>query len=114
MDFTQDELQWIIEHVFLPPRLPQKSDPEFVRKEIALLNALVNASDSFLDMLQRMGVAQTTLKTWGYIQTMLRNMAYLHNSESFSQGIIEKLLREMSTGDVLPLHIRAQNAGVIF
>ncbi|KAG8797373.1 hypothetical protein FRC16_008981 [Serendipita sp. 398] len=114
MDITQDELQWIIEHVFLPPRLPQKSDAELVRKEIALLNALVNALDSFLDTLRHMGVAQTTLKTWGCIRTMLRNMTYLHNSESFSQGIIENLLREMSTGDVLPLHIRAQNAGVIF
>ncbi|KAG8829361.1 hypothetical protein FRC17_006701 [Serendipita sp. 399] len=44
---------------------------------------------------------------------MISNVAYLHGSHTISQDIIEELLRGMRVGDVLPLHVRAQNAGVI-
>ncbi|KAG8829423.1 hypothetical protein FRC17_006582 [Serendipita sp. 399] len=113
MEMDLDALQYIIEHVFLPPHLPQRSDPEFVRKETFLLDTLLEAVDSFVDMLQHMGTSQATIPIWAHLQTMLRNMVSLHNSEDISQDVIGELLRGMHMGDVLPIHIRSQNAGVI-
>ena len=49
--YETSNLQYLINHVFLPPKLPQKDDSSF-ENDISLLNACEEAIDRFIDHLQ--------------------------------------------------------------
>ena len=125
----------MIDHVFLPPKLPQKYDSDTHRKDSLLLDYVTKVSKSFADMLAiPIGDQPSSeLKVWTIIQKTLKIMGRLHadggivrdgldaalqrmniNGESYSLLKTRIISADCLYSDVLPVFIEAQNAGIIF
>ncbi|KAH8798597.1 hypothetical protein F5884DRAFT_687263 [Xylogone sp. PMI_703] len=102
------DLHYIINHVFLPPKLPQKDDTN-VRQEYILLEECEIALNSF----QR----YASPNEWRKLATcsrMIRKMREMRNlSGELTMDGVGDSLQSMTDGDVLALFTRAQNAGLI-
>lgn len=118
------ELSYIINHVFLPPKLPQKDDSEY-DKDFALGKQCEAALTIFRNLLP----AQQHWK-WAACTKMIRNLLVLRDPyEGTMLGEVGNSLAEMETNgmekskhsyfrqliliDALAFHIRGQNAGLI-
>ena len=121
---TQD-IGYLIHHVFLPPKLPQKDD--FTDdKQPLLTGTIANAFEEFRrypptdtgDSIGRLASAVGHLKlihdgTSAIDETKLRTalLGLPQNGRSISPSTPVQLIRDL--GGFLPLFIRAQNAGMI-
>ncbi|MCJ1386871.1 hypothetical protein MMC17_009999 [Xylographa soralifera] len=85
-----NDLSYIINHVFLPSKLPQKDDSDAAKDEF-LMRKLLAA----LESLQH-HIPEKEHPKWTPCIKMVHNMLNLR-----------------SRSDILPLHIRCQNAGII-
>ena len=65
-DPTDDELFYLLHHVFLPPKLPQEEDLT-TDHEVALCRAAYNASKKFVSFLDNEKQAE-----WGRVSKMLK------------------------------------------
>ena len=120
-------LKYIVHHVFLPPKLPQKDDRDLA-KDIALVNSLVTALTAFkayfpphehcewlscIKMLEAMleirdplgSLNAATLKQKLQDMSDRGNLLLIHVADCFSQADL--------LSDILALYIRGQNAGVV-
>ncbi|KAI9824844.1 MAG: hypothetical protein M1819_000796 [Sarea resinae] len=100
---------YLIHHVFLLPKTPQKDDFDPNHEKI-LLKTTRDALQQFeaTTSLDRQGVIASA----GALIDNLRSVQ--DDSGSISEQMLEDALRELpEKGGVIPLHIRAQNAGVI-
>lgn len=125
---TKSQLEYIINHVFLPPKLPQSAEPsEFsASAEKALLNLALSQTQQF-----QQRCAPEFRTTWLAIQKMLSLWSESKDHGSIDKKLITKIFLNMKPGgrpsmqknsdllahfssDTLPIEVRAQNAGLIF
>lgn len=100
--FTNDDynLDWIINHVFLPPKLPQKSDHDVENGNTSLLQLILKAARNFHYRLSW----EPDFRISGYISrfntvyTMLEAMAELENPTSVPVDQFRKALRQLRPG----------------
>ncbi|KAJ7272609.1 hypothetical protein B0H12DRAFT_1007977 [Mycena haematopus] len=109
---NQKQLGYAINHLFLPPKLPQKADTD-VELERSLLEHIVNCVQTFCEGLRRDNVDSAVQTCWGLLQRTLDNFADIHGSENLSEEHMQQVINEMQLHDVLCFHIHSQNAGVI-
>ncbi|KAF8729261.1 hypothetical protein RHS02_07818, partial [Rhizoctonia solani] len=107
MTASTDVLEHIVYNVFLPPKLPQKEqEGQFQRSvDLATISLMINASQQF-----RLEAGQRS--QWSYIQRMLERL-YSYTECPIEAGRLGQDMRAMQSGDILCLHIEAQNAGLI-
>ncbi|KAI1411964.1 hypothetical protein F5Y13DRAFT_200276 [Hypoxylon sp. FL1857] len=110
LKLSKEEIYYIVNHVFLPPRLPQQDDYK-VEHEDNLLKAVIQVLAKFKEHVQD-DVA-------GVVDLITVSIQTLHQSSAFSPTPSEKQLLEafkrlLQKDGTLVLHIRAQNAGVMF
>ncbi|KAF8259222.1 hypothetical protein EI94DRAFT_1813682 [Lactarius quietus] len=108
-DIDSDVLLSVVEHVFLPPKLPQESPGEDAEREsnVVLCHILIHAATAFLQYL-----SPSQELVWA---RMLKMMAFIDRAAS-APLVEEELERDLSTlkdGDVFVMHVRAQNAAVL-
>ena len=121
-------LNYIVNHVFLPPQLPQKDDHD-ASKDAALIEKFVEALSLF-----KAYIPDHEFPEWSSCIKMANSMLELraHSGDLVPENVVTAL-REMNIRginelalrmrqvlniiyvdlDILPLHIRAQNAGLI-
>jgi len=75
-----DDLIYIINHLFLPPKLPQKDDSSPANTR-ALLSLVTNSVVGFLDVLHSQNIDTGVLRRWRTLHKMLGSMEVLHQSE---------------------------------
>ena len=101
-------LQYVINHVFLPPKLPQEDDDNFA-KDVSLIRQVLASLKSF-----QQSVLEQNRSQWLSCIKMIDNLVMLRDH---SEGLVtEKLqasLKELKDKDILLLHLRGQNAGLI-
>ncbi|KAI5807814.1 hypothetical protein DFH27DRAFT_650380 [Peziza echinospora] len=113
----EDELPYIINHVFLPPKLPQSSDSRIERNEV-LLEALRLACHEFVKQhvrhasVSKDGRSIQLGENWENIEGMLATTGVIYTSRT-DADVLEKQMNNMWPGEVITLYIQAQNAGVI-
>ncbi|KAK0456871.1 hypothetical protein EV421DRAFT_1755305 [Armillaria borealis] len=100
-------LNYIINHVFLPPILPQEDDRD-EKHESGLCSALLECVQRYQSHLDDNGEQK-----WSHILKMLQNFE-LSLKMSLSLKLVYDQLSDMACGDILLYHINAQNAAVIF
>ncbi|KAI9890486.1 MAG: hypothetical protein M1814_003970 [Vezdaea aestivalis] len=101
------KLQYIFNHVFLPPRLPQEDD-ESPAKATALIEHFLEALRLFYDSLP-----EERLR-WIRCIKMLENILILqYHGGKMSVEKLKTVLMDMEVEDVLALFIRSQNSGLI-
>ncbi|KAG1744975.1 uncharacterized protein EDB91DRAFT_169945 [Suillus paluster] len=100
----KSSLEYIINHVFFPLKLPQRSDHS-LENNLALSQAVLDAAFAFSDQL-----SSDKLLLWTSNLKMLRNF---RDSIRFSVMSVESQINAMDSKDVLVYMIRAQNAAVV-
>ncbi|RDW87962.1 hypothetical protein BP5796_03656 [Coleophoma crateriformis] len=99
---------YMVHHVFLPPKLPQKDDfASWLDSALA---------DMVLDSLQEFSNLQNQHCATGSVASMVENFQAVHNeSGHITQARLEETLAVLSRDEskVVALHVSAQNAGVI-
>ncbi|MCJ1392993.1 hypothetical protein MMC18_005865 [Xylographa bjoerkii] len=103
-----NDLSYIINHVFLPSKLPQKDDSDAAKDELLMKQVL-----AALESLQHR-IPKTENPRWNPCIKMVHTMLTLRgHSGGLIADRLKEALGEMLNGDILPLHIRCQNAGII-
>ncbi|KAF5344601.1 hypothetical protein D9758_013899 [Tetrapyrgos nigripes] len=104
---VMSELEYIIHHVFVPPKLPQNDDYTIENEHFLCENIL----KSFKGFVKEQG--RSGNQSWLEMETMLEAISESQQSESLSASKIEASFSTMHRGSVRAFLIRAQNAGVI-
>ncbi|KAG1750341.1 uncharacterized protein EDB91DRAFT_1303212 [Suillus paluster] len=103
----QSGLEYIINHVFSPLKLPQGSDHS-LKNDLALSQAVVEAALAFSDQLP-----SDKQLLWMSSLKMLQNLSDSIRFSAMSAKEVESQISAMDTKDVLVYMIRAQNAAVV-
>ncbi|KAG2136632.1 hypothetical protein DEU56DRAFT_980804 [Suillus clintonianus] len=103
----QSSLEYIINHVFLPLKLPQGSDHS-LENDLALSREVFGAALAFRDQLP-----YNKLLLWTSSVKMLRNLKDSIRFSVMSAQEVESQINAMDNKDVLVYIIRAQNAAVV-
>ncbi|KAG1740596.1 hypothetical protein EDB19DRAFT_1895295 [Suillus lakei] len=103
----QSSLEYVINHIFLPLKLPQGSDHS-LENDLALSQAVFDAAIIFSDQLPF-----DQLLLWTSSLKMLRNLKDSIRFSVMSAKEVESQINAMGTEDVLVYLIRAQNAAVV-
>ncbi|KAK5699403.1 hypothetical protein LTR17_023250 [Elasticomyces elasticus] len=104
---TMDHYKSLVNHVFLPPKLPQSSDEVPINAFVGLLSSALSAFKGLLaDPTQQAPIDQVIRMTQNVMHT---HPTGLVNAEMFE----EQLSALPRTGGTIILHIGAQNAGVL-
>jgi len=102
-DADSETLRYIVEHVFMPPKVPDQEDEEMTLKDTALLGELSKAATMFKDMLrQNPQVGEETFGGWDTITKMLNSIGNLRNAKILAKSSIEAELRSMRVGGEMP------------
>ncbi|KAI9850515.1 MAG: hypothetical protein M1838_005579 [Thelocarpon superellum] len=107
--FSDDELEYIINHVLLPPRLPHEDDAEDWKKQDALLRLVHERAQAFV---HQCSPSQQT--AWQPALRMLARSISINQQGVISEPALSGALRDMAPHDAIMLTIKAQNAGLIF
>ncbi|PQE34116.1 p-loop containing nucleoside triphosphate hydrolase protein [Rutstroemia sp. NJR-2017a WRK4] len=100
-------LPYIIVHVFLPPKLPQKYDGG-TAQDLELTTLFKDALQSFCDL--------QPVEAQLHWQRMISGINYLTTGENASSSSIKEVIEalpKLKPGDASVLHITSQNAGLI-
>ncbi|KAJ6555850.1 hypothetical protein B0H19DRAFT_1376856 [Mycena capillaripes] len=103
-DAPFNELQYLIHHIFLPPKLPQKDDGS-LQADRALCTRVICEAISFRGTL----VSPDDLQKWDVVTRTLQQLGNIHES---MEGLSE-LIGNMCISDSIVIPIAAQNAAVI-
>ncbi|KAG8693984.1 hypothetical protein FRC11_002519, partial [Ceratobasidium sp. 423] len=105
MDFSV--LQHLAYHIFLPPKLPQEAQKESFQQsvDLAIVNSVTQAAQGF-------SARSGANLQWSHIDQMLEQL-YKYVKCPLEKDQLYEDIRSMKSEDILVLHIRAQNAGLI-
>lgn len=99
MELEKGHLQYLIEHVFLPPKLPQSYDAETEHKDESLHRFVAEASQRFVEILERShGTSQRDLQQWRQVDKMLQRITVVHQLHRLTKEDIESVLQQMNVG----------------
>ncbi|KAK4120622.1 hypothetical protein N657DRAFT_665989 [Parathielavia appendiculata] len=104
-----ESLKYAINHVFLPPKAPQKDDAS-IEEELNLIASLLKSTRQF----SRECSAAEPQQLWPVIAMLERLLKVKPGLDSATKGTsMKKVIQELDDGEVALFHIRAQNAGLI-
>ncbi|XP_044715116.1 putative very large low complexity protein [Hirsutella rhossiliensis] len=110
-DFSKDEHQYAVDHVFLPPKLPQSGDDmQAAARDAQILNAVAKALQYF-----RLNVDANCIDLVDAAITAINRHRQVRR---VSGDVEEHRLRDAflaleACGGAIPIHVEAQNAGLI-
>jgi hypothetical protein len=96
MQIAREDLTYVIDHVFLPLKLPEEHDPKSTVKDTILANYIMKASQSFCDTLKS-SQDELALSTWKMLNKMLRNVSHLHREDRLRKAEVQAALLNMQT-----------------
>ncbi|KIK65626.1 hypothetical protein GYMLUDRAFT_70721 [Collybiopsis luxurians FD-317 M1] len=99
-------MNFIINHVFFPPQLPQESDIS-TSNSFALCKAFTGLAEEFEYYLD--AAAQ---KEWKHVVRMLHCFQKLQEDDDLMMESLEEFQQRLSVGGFLILYIKKQNAGL--
>ena len=101
-----DSLEFIINHVFLPPKLPQEAEhPQTSRTaEQHLIRLLSSQADSYCRQCQQdaRGATSALDEAWGVIKTMLLRCATVVSAQNLSTELLTSLFAKLALEGVSP------------
>ncbi|CZR56907.1 uncharacterized protein PAC_06796 [Phialocephala subalpina] len=103
-------VQYLIHHVFLPPELPQKDDFN-TEYESVLIDTTIDALWKF-----KAHLPDHQSLSINPIIVLMNNLKSVHTSGSIDDERLKTALKVLSDGGeygTIPLHVRAQNAGLL-
>ncbi|KAK5994206.1 hypothetical protein PT974_07649 [Cladobotryum mycophilum] len=110
-NLSRREIQYIVEHIVLPPMLPQSGDdPYGASNESALLETILNALEAF-----RSNVGKNDKIAIDTAIGMIQRLRAVRDVDGFATELsLQDALKDFEkNGGLLPIHVKAQNAGII-
>ncbi|KAL2132090.1 hypothetical protein VTI74DRAFT_4243 [Chaetomium olivicolor] len=104
-----ESLKYAINHVFLPPRIPQEDDTD-LKEEHNLISSLLVSTEKF-SMQCPATEAQPLGPVIRMLQRLLKVKPGLGSSEK--KASMREVIHELKDGEFAVFHIRAQNAGLL-
>ncbi|KAJ7609703.1 hypothetical protein FB45DRAFT_876332 [Roridomyces roridus] len=101
---SSEQLNYLINHIFLPPQIPQEDDASSDTNK-HLCACILEAGASFRDTL----ISIEERQEWATVMKMLERLV----CDQPSMGGLADSMGGMSIGDSLVVHVAAQNAAVI-
>lgn len=102
-------LEFLFNHVFLPPQLPFRDDHQDGAGDRVLVEHLIECCRLFRDLGHAKHYAQ-----WSTILRTLRSFANLHrNNKSLSKNALKGAFHDARDGAIVILHVAIQNSGLI-
>ena len=99
--YPVESLDFIINHLILPPKLPQEADETNVSHaaEQRLVRLLSSEADTYRLQLQQdtSGNTQAVSEVWGVIKTMLLRCAKVVSAQYLSPEVLARLFSELTT-----------------
>ncbi|KAF8063995.1 hypothetical protein FPV67DRAFT_1608613 [Lyophyllum atratum] len=108
MAMSSDTLVYIVNHLFLPPRLPQ-SDDHAIERDLSICDVVINSAQAF----EAISATSPVHPPWTPIIKMLTGLRALHMTPSLDKREVQKLMIEVQSGDNLIIPVMTQNACVI-
>jgi hypothetical protein len=105
------EVTYLINHVVLPPQLPQADDFNVAHENVLLETTKLALED--LKKVLKAAHVQTVTSAIATVQNLIRSR---DKDGNVNETQLQVLLRELCEGTLdgaIPLHIKAQNAGII-
>ncbi|RDB23567.1 hypothetical protein Hypma_009273 [Hypsizygus marmoreus] len=102
-----ETLRYIINHLFLPVRLPDKDD-HTIEKDLAICDVVIDKAEEFAKLF-----GTDFSDRWRPITKMLKDLRSLQSSSAWEEKAVLHAVTGLKPGDILVLPIRAQNACVI-
>ncbi|KAH9056908.1 hypothetical protein EDB87DRAFT_1157643 [Lactarius vividus] len=108
-DFNSEVLLSIINHVFLPVKLPQQAPKEGAERmaNVTLCHILIQAARAFCHCL-----SPSRQLSWAHMIKTLESISWTAKGP-LVEAELKSTLSDLVVGDVFVMHIRAQNAAVI-
>ncbi|KAF2136619.1 uncharacterized protein K452DRAFT_237232 [Aplosporella prunicola CBS 121167] len=103
-------LDFLINHVVLPPKLPQEEDDEDDRQEgeFLLLQMVRKSAETLVHHLE-----EDTKEVWDPVLRLLRNMENLSQNNAGWEDRLTQVLLNLQISDAVSFHVKAQNAGLL-
>lgn len=103
-----DKVQRIVNHVFLPPKLPQESDEE---SEVLLINVACEALGELESLLEPDSPPEPVRN----VISLLRNIKAINSlpGGKVDENHLSSILKSLSTGQTLAANVSCQNAAVL-
>ncbi|KZP04846.1 hypothetical protein FIBSPDRAFT_1054420 [Athelia psychrophila] len=104
---NESPLEYIANHAFFPPKLPQEDDYQICHEE-ALCSSVVNSALAY-----RKHIPADERDRWDRVTKMLQHLQATQEFASLYKESLIESIAGMQTGDIRALYIRAQNAGLV-
>lgn len=107
-DIEPASLTFIINHLFLPPKLPQRAESEVGDHNTALLDLCVHVAEAYLEQIESwigpsVDESWELQDMWGPVVKMLKNFQSLENHNSLDAEAFKKKVRGMKPDGKLNL-----------
>ena len=113
MNMACRTLEFVFNHVFLPPQLPHRDDHQDGAGDKFLVEKLIESCKNFRDLGRDLGHSDHYTQ-WSIILRTLRTFAVLHSSnKSFSKNALKDAFHDVKDGAIIILHVAMQNTGLI-
>ncbi|KAI9431719.1 hypothetical protein H4582DRAFT_2084583 [Lactarius indigo] len=108
-DFDSEVLLSVVNHVFLPPKLPQQAPTEEAERgtNVALCHILIQAARAFSQFL-----SPPQQQSWTHMIKMMESMDWT-TTGPLVEAELKGIFSDLIVGDVFVMHVRAQNSAVI-
>ncbi|KAJ7623634.1 hypothetical protein FB45DRAFT_1089387 [Roridomyces roridus] len=106
-------LTYVINHLFLPPKLPQDDDSADYGAQLALLKLISQCADAFCGSVHQSNASRDVQDGWEVIRTMVARFAIIHKNPQVKKDKLEEIIKAMPLNGVICLHVSSQNAGVV-
>lgn len=99
MDPTNEELVYIANHIFLPPKLPGVEEERRREKDSALSRFIISIGTEFISLLnhEESQSNQETHQAWKTVHRMLKVVQTIHRSSCLDKEQVFNALTQMET-----------------
>ena len=102
-------LDFLFNHVFLPPQLPYRNDNQDATGDRALMERITEVCDVFRDLIR-----PEYYTHWSTVLRTLRTFTALHrNNRSLFKNALKSAFEDARDGVIIVLHVAIQNSGLI-
>ncbi|KAL8931584.1 MAG: hypothetical protein Q9211_006861, partial [Gyalolechia sp. 1 TL-2023] len=102
-------LDYLFHHVFLPPKVPHRSDTLNGNGDQALTEFLLDSIDAF-----RATDDHANDQLWSTVHRSIRTFSQLHGKDkTLSRDSLKQAFRDAADGEIIILHIVRQNSGLV-
>ncbi|KIM20543.1 hypothetical protein M408DRAFT_130638 [Serendipita vermifera MAFF 305830] len=99
-DSDSNNLRYIIEHVFLPPKVPDEKDEDSVTKDSSLISEVSRIVIKFQNVLTQSSDAADSIGPWKIISRMIESMKKIHSTYPLKSKIIKNGFTSMKLGEI--------------